>query len=218
MRYLGSKIKLLPAIEAVIQKYNIQGDTFADLFAGTGCVGDYFKGTYRVISNDFLYYSYVFNRAKLSFCDIPAFEKFKEIYGCTPFEWLNDREYTPDNTYFIYHNYTPRGERMFFTVENGIKIDGIRQDIENFKNNDLVNDEEYYFLLASLLESVTRYSNTSGTYEAYFKFWDVRAEKTFEIEPLEMNFVNDVFKNTVYLERDMPYFAFVSTKAVLRMP
>ena len=25
-------------------------------------------------------------------------------------------------------------------------------------------------------------------------------------------------KNTVYLERDMPYFAFASTKAVLRMP
>ena len=26
------------------------------------------------------------------------------------------------------------------------------------------------------------------------------------------------FKNTAYLEKDMPYFAFVSTKAVLRMP
>ena len=88
MRYLGSKIKLLPAIEAVIQKYNIQGETFADLFAGTGCVGDHFKGTYRVIANDFLYYSYVFNRAKLSFGNIPTFEKFKEIYGCSPFDWF----------------------------------------------------------------------------------------------------------------------------------
>lgn len=200
MRYLGSKIKLLPAIEAVIQKYNIQGETFADLFAGTGCVGDHFKGTYRVIANDFLYYSYVFNRAKLSFGNIPTFEKFKEIYGCSPFDWLNDREYTPDNTFFIYHNYTPHGERMFFTIENGIKIDGIRQDIENFKNNDLVSDDEYYFLLASLLESVTRYSNTSGTYEAYFKFWDVRAEKAFKLEPLEMNSVNVIFKNTIYCE------------------
>ncbi len=27
-----------------------------------------------------------------------------------------------------------------------------------------------------------------------------------------------VFRNTVYLERGMPYFAFVDTKAVLRMP
>ena len=43
MRYLGSKMKLLSAIEDVIKKNKIEGETFADLFAGTGCVGDYFK-------------------------------------------------------------------------------------------------------------------------------------------------------------------------------
>ena len=30
--------------------------------------------------------------------------------------------------------------------------------------------------------------------------------------------LKDSFQNTVYLERGMPYFAFVSTNAVLRMP
>ena len=59
MRYLGSKIKLLSAIEEVIAENEIEGETFADLFAGTGCVGDYFKNRYKIISNDFLYYSYV---------------------------------------------------------------------------------------------------------------------------------------------------------------
>ena len=112
MRYLGSKIKLLPAIDAVINKYNIQGKTFADLFSGTGCVGDYFKERYRIISNDVLYYAYVFNRAKLSFSSIPQFEKFVEAYGCNIFDWLNDRNYVPNNTYFIYNNYTPHGGRM----------------------------------------------------------------------------------------------------------
>ena len=33
MRYLGSKIKLLEAIQAVIDKYKIDGETFADLFS-----------------------------------------------------------------------------------------------------------------------------------------------------------------------------------------
>lgn len=200
MRYLGSKIKLLPAIDAVINKYNIEGQTFADLFSGTGCVGDYFKERYRIISNDFLYYAYVFNRAKLSFANIPQFKKFVEVYGCNIFDWLNGRKYIPNDTYFIYNSYTPHGGRMFFTDENGIKIDGIRQDIENFKADDLLSDDEYYYILASLLESVTRYSNTSGTYEAFFKFWDARAEKEFQIEPIEMNIVENITDNIIYSE------------------
>ena len=43
MRYLGSKIKLLEQINEVINLNNIEGEIFADLFAGTGCVGDYFN-------------------------------------------------------------------------------------------------------------------------------------------------------------------------------
>lgn len=65
MRYLWSKIKLLSSIEEVIKENNIKGETFADLFGGTGCVGDFFKDRYQIISNDFLFYSYVINRAKL---------------------------------------------------------------------------------------------------------------------------------------------------------
>ena len=53
MRYLGSKVKLLTAIQDVIDKYHIEGDTFADLFSGTGCVGDFFKDRYNILTNDF---------------------------------------------------------------------------------------------------------------------------------------------------------------------
>ena len=80
MRYLGSKIKLLDAIEKTIIKYNIQGKTFADLFAGTGCVGDYFKDRYTIQSNDFLYFSYVMNQAKLKNSNVPSFKKFKKSH------------------------------------------------------------------------------------------------------------------------------------------
>ena len=59
MRYLGSKAKLLNTIEGIIEKYDIDGYTFGDLFAGTSCVGDYFKDRYKIQSNDFLYFSYV---------------------------------------------------------------------------------------------------------------------------------------------------------------
>ena len=80
MRYLGSKAKLLNTIEVVIEKYNIEGYTFGDLFAGTSCVGDYFKDRYKIQSNDFLYFSYVISKAKLNNSRIPSFTKFTNEY------------------------------------------------------------------------------------------------------------------------------------------
>ena len=200
MRYLGSKVKLLEQIESVIDKNNIEGETFADLFAGTGCVGDYFKSRYKIISNDFLYYSYVFNKAKLMNAGIPQFKCFNKKYCKNIFEWLNSREYVPDDTYFVYKNYTPIGNRMFFTKKNGIKIDGVRKTIESLYGDGVLEEKEYFFLVASLLESVTKVSNTSGTYEAYFKFWDSRAEKDFILEPLELNSVDELKENVVLCE------------------
>lgn len=198
MRYLGSKVKLLSMIDKVIQKYNIKGEIFADLFAGTGCVGDYFKDRYRIISNDFLYYSYVLNKAKLNNKTIPDFSKFKQKYKDDIFRWLNKCSFEADENYFIYNNYTPAGGRMFFTQENGIAIDGIRIKIEELYRDGLLNEGEYYFLLASLIESTTKVSNTSGTYEAFFKFWDSRATKDFVIEPLEINETSVISNNLIY--------------------
>lgn len=202
MRYLGSKIKLLSAIEEVIVENEIEGDTFADLFAGTGCVGDYFKDRYQIISNDFLYYSYVMNNARLMNAGIPAFDRVQEETGTDVFCWLNSLTFEPDDTFFFYHNYTPAGGRMFFTESNGIKIDGIRQKIEEMNEMGWLSEREYYFLLASMMESITRVSNTSGTYEAFFKFWDSRAEKEFKLTPLEINEV-PLFSNNVVFNRDI---------------
>lgn len=202
MRYLGSKIKLLSAIEEVITENGIEGETFADLFAGTGCVGDYFKDRYQIISNDFLYYSYVMNNARLINERIPTFEKVQEKTGTDVFSWLNSLTFEPDETFFFYHNYTPAGGRMFFTEDNGIKIDGIRQKIEEIYKLGWLSESEYYFLLASMMESITKVSNTSGTYEAFFKFWDSRAEKEFELTPLEINEV-PLFSNNIIYNRDI---------------
>lgn len=202
MRYLGNKTRLLTFIEEVIEKYQIQGEVFADLFAGSGSVGDHFKNEYTIISNDFLYYSYVFNKAKLLNATIPSFDSFVYKYGTCIFEWLNNLTFEPNDYYFVYNNYSPVGGRMFFTEENAIKIDGIRIKIEELLLDGVLNDSEYYFLLGSLLESVTRFSNTSGTYEAFFKFWDSRAKKSFEITPLEIEVSLTVSENNQVYQTD----------------
>lgn len=198
MRYLGSKIKLLNTIEDIIKKYNIEGKVFADLFAGTGCIGDYFKDRYTIQSNDFLYFSYVMNRAKLENSKVPGFEKFKKEYKEDIFIWLNRQVFEADANYFVYNNYTPVAERMFFTEDNGLKIDGIRIKVKDLYQSQIITEGEYFYLIASLIESVTKVSNTSGTYEAFFKFWDSRALKEFVIEPLEINEVKLYTNHRVY--------------------
>lgn len=199
MRYLGNKTKLLPFIEQIIEKYQIKGRTFADLFAGTGAVGDNFKDQYKIISNDFLYYSFVFNQAKLTNASMPEFKCFTNKYNKDIFQWLNEQSYQPTKDYFLYQHYSPIGDRMFFTAENAIKIDGIRIKIESLKDSHLLTKNEYFFLLASLLESVTKVSNTSGTYDAYFKFWENRATKQFILKPLSMKQTNKLYAiNDVY--------------------
>ena len=186
MRYLGNKSKLVDFIESVIEKYDIKGESFADLFAGTGSVGDFFKDRYKIIANDYMHYSKIINKAKLLNKTLPPFKRFIEEYGVTPYEYLNNKQYNHQENYFIYNNYTPVGERMYLTEDNAIKIDGMRLDIEEFYREGIINENEYVFLLASLIESIPRVSNTSGTYQAFFKFWESRSLKTFILEPLEM--------------------------------
>lgn len=187
MRYIGNKSKLLFFIENILEKYRIRGNTLCDLFAGTGSVGDYFKDKFQIISNDFTYYSYVINKAKLNNSKIPEFNEFKKSYKQEIFYYLNNLKISPNSSCFTYNNYSPIGGRMFFTEINALKIDGIRLEIENLYRDKTISKNEYYFLLASLLENVTKYSNTSGTYEAFFKFWESRAQKDFYFEPIEFN-------------------------------
>lgn len=49
------------------------------------------------------------------------------------------------------------------------KIDTIRQQIERWKNDNLLLGNEYYILLASLIETVSFYANVAGVYAAFQK-------------------------------------------------
>ena len=63
---------------------------------------------------------------------------------------------------FIYKNYAPGGtnnQRLYFTDENAKKCDAIRMKIEQWKNENKITENEYYFLLTSLLESIDKVAN-----------------------------------------------------------
>lgn len=161
------------------------GQTFCDIFSGTARVAHHFKDKYRLLSNDILYFSYVLQTAYLQNNELP---KFKRL-GFDPFEYLNNKKPEAEIA-FIFKNYSPNEscERMFFTGENALKIDFARESCERWFKEGAINKNEYFYLIATIIEAVPFVSNTTGTYDAYLKTWDKRAFKKLEIKPLELKY------------------------------
>jgi adenine-specific DNA-methyltransferase len=200
MRYIGNKENLLDKIYQVMQSQNIKGNSFFDFFAGTTSVSRFFKKLdYQIFSSDLMYFSYVLQKAYVSNNEVLNFEKvLKKInfqstsLFSTPLltvvEYLNQIEAVEG---FISKNYTPFGTseleipRMYYSDENGKIIDAIRQKIELWKTENLINENEYFVLLACLIETVPFYANISGVYAAFQKKWDPRAVKKMILRPVE---------------------------------
>lgn len=194
MNYIGSKLSILNYIDETIQDFTgIQDDkdiVFCDIFAGTSSVGKYFKNKgYNVISNDIQYYSYVNAKHYIENNKKIEFKKIKQNGINNIFEYLNKLD---DQKGFIYKNYTISGtknqeyQRQYFTEENAIKIDSIRNKIEDWKNNGILEENEYYYLLTCLLEAADKVANTASVYEAFLKKIKKSASKTINLTPLEV--------------------------------
>jgi len=201
MRFIGNKENLVDKIYQVMQSKKIKGSSFFDVFSGTTSVSKYFKKlNYQVFSSDILYFSYVLQQAYIVNNEEPKFEKLLSIIKTqsnlllpSPLllvvEYLNQIKPVKG---FIYKNYTPAGTfelkqpRMYFSDENGKLIDAIRQKIEEWKTEGLIKQNEYFVLLACLIETVPFYSNITGVYGAFQKKWDVRATKKLVLRPIEL--------------------------------
>ena len=197
MRYIGNKEKILNEIEEVIRKNGLyyNGKIFFDAFSGTATVGEHFKDKFKILANDNLYMSYVISEAKLNTPD----GKFTKL-GFDPFEYFNKSKEVKKG--FVYKNYSPGGsERKYFSEENAEKIDFIRSKIEEWNEKQLITSEEYYFLIASLIESVSKVANVAGVYGAFLKDWDPRAVKTMKFIPVQITNEKALTNNIVYNEK-----------------
>ena len=186
---------------AEINNYTKNVSAIVDIFSGSGIVSSKFKEAgYSVIGNDFLYFAYVIGRGSTALNKVPT---FKKLGVDNPINHLNllkieDTDISLKDC-FIYQNYSPHDdvERMYFQENNAIKIDIIRITIEKWRKQSLIDDDEYFYLLASLVSAVPYVSNIAGVYGAYLKHWDARTYNEIYLKPPDVitNNANAKFYN-----------------------
>lgn len=215
MRYLGNKESIVPEIQALLQEKDIYNDDmfFFDAFCGSGSVAEHFKEKYNIIINDNLTWSVTYTHGRIcaATCTFSAL-------GFDPFEYLNENNECLEG--FNYKTYAPTDTaRMYFTPENAGRIDYFRWQIEDWKLKGKLTEDEYCYLLACLIESVSDVSNTAGVYGAFLKKWDSRALKPIVFSKVDFidapykslksyndkieNIISDVDCDILYL--DPPY-------------
>ncbi len=195
LNYIGSKRTLFDKILKTCQENipDLASKSFMDLFAGTGYVGfNMQEYVYNTKANDLEYYSFVINQA-LHCCNYS--EEIAKIITT-----LNS---LPGVKGLVYQNFSNHYdcERMFFTNENAMKCDAIRQYIQNLYDTGLCNKDTFYFLVASLLVSIDKVANTSCVYGAYLKAFKSSALKPLVLIPIHTKTTISTTNNIVYNEK-----------------
>ncbi|MHB1681056.1 MAG: DNA adenine methylase [bacterium] len=191
MRFIGNKELITPKIIELLEQKELIGKrlTFFDAFCGTGAVSDATKDSFNIVANDVLRWCSIYTKGRV--CAIDC--NFEQL-GFNPFDYFNSNDNHIEG--FFFRNYsTGASERMYFTPENAGRIDYFRVTIEEWKQLSLINENEYAYLLASLIESVSAVSNTAGVYGAFLKHWDPRATKAIQFRKVD-------FKNVPHNKAD----------------
>jgi adenine-specific DNA-methyltransferase len=184
LNYIGSKFQLLDWIDKSILNQTGWKDyvdrSVADLFSGTGVVlHNYRKQGAVTFGNDAELYSSIISYAL-------SISIFTETVSNT-LSNLNQEltsEKHKSTIGFVTKHYSPyqKCERMFFTVDNAQRIDYLRQRIEEYKSQ--ITENEYKFLVASLLLAADAVSNVPAVYGCYLKNFKTKANKELILVPI----------------------------------
>lgn len=183
--YIGNKRRLLPLIDRAIAKTGLKpqdGGLFVDLFAGSGAVSRLAKlRGWRVVANDWEEYARILGEAFLCTGRQELEQMFPEQGGLAAvLQQLNALTAPTPAGRYISEYYAPRStaaadpdrERMFYTAENGSRIDAVREWIETRYpgvSDDPVKYKEKNLLLGLLLYGAATHANTSGVFKAYHR-------------------------------------------------
>jgi adenine-specific DNA-methyltransferase len=196
MRYIGNKTRLLRFIAQVLKRRRIAAGRAVDPFSGTASVGRELKRLGFVVhAADIMEYGYVFARAYVEVRARPRAHELAARLGLRSdsldavIAYLNA---LPPQPGFIHGHYTPAGAeggthgRMYFTPDNGARIDAVRSTIHEWHANGWIDDDIRHTLIASLLEAADRVANTTGVYAAFVKSWQPNALRPLALRTPEI--------------------------------
>lgn len=198
---LGNKRKLLSIIRSIIEEIKIflskDKLNIVDGFSGSNVVSrefSYFSN--NLYTNDLEYYSFI-----LAYCYLKTpnnnqkeriikhIEKMNKLAEIGPFyEGIICNLYAPKNTNSILEN-----ERLFYTRENALIIDTLRNYIENE-----VEDDIQYYCLGPLIVKSSIHTNTCGIFKSFYKKFGGRNEDALKRIKQKIKLDIPVWNNTIF--------------------
>jgi adenine-specific DNA-methyltransferase len=169
--YIGNKRSLLhtldEALNRVRKRLGKDRLRILDAFAGSGVVSRFFKQhSELLVSNDIERYAKVLGDCYLANRSTVNLDVLREHHRIV----AEAAESLPVRDGFVRRLYAPKrddaiepGERVFYTTDNAMRIDSLRQRI------DAVPEEYRVFLLAPLLSEASVHNNTSGVFKGFYK-------------------------------------------------
>lgn len=194
-RYIGNKTKLIPFIMQSTEEMIGRSGKVIDLMSGTGTVAlEYRKIGYSVIASDIMTYTKYHLITQLLMEKAPEFNSIDIVNNTNKnkyesiLDYLNDLK--PLKGYF-YREFSPEGipengcdSRKYFTSENACKIDAIRDKINEWVETGCLTENEEALLKHTLIMSVNKIANISGTYGYYMAEIKKNAMESLRLEPI----------------------------------
>lgn len=181
-RYTGSKYKLADWIFNIIDLH-CKGESFCDIFAGTGIISYYALSRMKSVTiNDFLFSNEIIYKAFFlqEYFDENKINTYKKIFQ------TYDATKIKDN--YVSKNFGGK----FFSPKDALLIGEIRESIEQANN---LNEKERAILIASLLYSADKAANTVGHYDAYIKGHIIPDHFRFElIKPYKTTATVEIYR------------------------
>lgn len=173
--YIGNKRKLLGLIRRAIDSTGVRSGRFVDFFAGSGVVSRFAKRAgFETIANDWEPYALSLNRCWVEQNAAPGFaalggydraiERLNRLQG--EVGWVT-RHLCPDDD----ERPDPSRDRMFYTRENGMRIDAVRSQIQAWFESRMIDEAELHCLLAPMLYAACYTANTSGVFKGFHRGW-----------------------------------------------
>ncbi len=209
IKYVGSKLRLLPYILQIVQK--VKPRSVFDGFAGTTRVSQAFARLgYRVIANDHAVWSKVFGLCYLK-------NKRHRAYYKELIDYLNALP-GKDGWFTEHYGGLSNGGRSSqadglkkpWQVHNTRKLDAIRGEIDEMNLGEI----EKSVLLTSLILALDEVDNTLGHFASYLSNWAPRSYKVMKlkvptlIDSAEEHevYCGDIFNLVDQVNADLSYF------------